>query len=71
MFAAMCCFCGGWLIGSAGLAMGQYWIVLLGYGLIGGIGWGMVCIVLAWVWVAVPFGYRVYELMLKVSKLFT
>lgn len=32
MFAAMCCFCGGWLIGSAGLALGQYWLVLLGYG---------------------------------------
>ena len=41
MFAAMCCFCGGWLIGSAGLAMGQYWLVLLGYGLVGGIGWGI------------------------------
>lgn len=41
MFAAMCCFCGGWLIGSAGLATGQYWLVLLGYGLIGGIGWGI------------------------------
>jgi MFS family permease len=41
MFAAMCFFCGGWLVGSAGLAMGQYWIVLLGYGLLGGIGWGI------------------------------
>lgn len=41
MFAAMCCFCGGWLIGSAGLALGQYWLVLLGYGFIGGIGWGI------------------------------
>ncbi|MGV0852902.1 L-lactate MFS transporter [Mycolicibacterium phlei] len=41
MFVAMCCFCGGWLIGSAGLAVGQYWLVLLGYGLIGGIGWGI------------------------------
>ncbi|HEY6577160.1 MAG TPA: OFA family MFS transporter [Mycobacterium sp.] len=41
MFAAMCCFCGGWLIGSAGLAMRQYWLVLLGYGLLGGIGWGI------------------------------
>ena len=35
MFAAMCCFCGGWLVGSAGLAMHQYWLVLLGYGLRG------------------------------------
>lgn len=41
MFAAMCFFCGGWLVGSAGLAMGQYWLVLLGYGLLGGIGWGI------------------------------
>lgn len=41
MFAAMCCFCGGWLVGSAGLAMNQYWLVLLGYGLLGGIGWGI------------------------------
>lgn len=41
MFAATCCFCGGWLVGSAGLALGQFWIVLLGYGLIGGIGWGI------------------------------
>jgi MFS family permease len=41
MFTAMCCFCGGWLIGSAGLALRQYWLVLLGYGLLGGIGWGI------------------------------
>jgi MFS family permease len=41
MFAAMCCFCGGWLVGSAGLATNQYWLVLLGYGLLGGIGWGI------------------------------
>ena len=41
MFAAMCCFSGGWLVGSAGLAMNQYWLVLLGYGLLGGIGWGI------------------------------
>jgi len=41
MFVAMCCFCGGWLVGSAGLATHQYWLVLLGYGLLGGIGWGI------------------------------
>jgi hypothetical protein len=29
-----------------------------------------VYIALAWLWVAIPFGYGVYELMLKVSKLF-
>jgi hypothetical protein len=27
-------------------------------------------IVLAWLWVAVPFGYGVYELSLKVGQLF-
>ena len=27
-------------------------------------------IALAWIWVAVPFAYGVYELMLKASKLF-
>ncbi|HTI74073.1 MAG TPA: OFA family MFS transporter [Mycobacterium sp.] len=41
MFVAMCCFCGGWLVGAAGLATHQYWLVLLGYGLLGGIGWGI------------------------------
>lgn len=41
MFAAMCCFCGGWLVGAVGLALQQYWIVLLGYGVLGGIGWGI------------------------------
>lgn len=41
MFTAMCCFCGGWLVGAAGLALGQYWLVLLGYGVLGGIGWGI------------------------------
>lgn len=24
----------------------------------------------AWLWVAIPFGYGVYELMIKVSQLF-
>ena len=28
-------------------------------------------IVLAWTWVAIPFAYGVYELLLKVTKLFT
>ena len=30
-----------------------------------------VYIAVAWLWVAIPFAYGVYELMLKVSKLFT
>lgn len=29
-----------------------------------------VYIVLAWLWVAIPFGYGVYELMIKVKQLF-
>jgi MFS family permease len=41
MFVAMCCFCGGWLVGAVGLATRQYWLVLLGYGVLGGIGWGI------------------------------
>jgi MFS family permease len=41
MFVAMCCFCGGWLVGSVGLFTSQYWLVLVGYGLLGGIGWGI------------------------------
>jgi MFS family permease len=41
MFAAMCCFSGGWLVGAVGLATHQYWLVLLGYGVLGGIGWGI------------------------------
>lgn len=28
-------------------------------------------IVLAWLWVAVPFGYGAYQLLLKVGQLFT
>ena len=30
----------------------------------------LVYIAIAWFWVAIPFAYGVYELMLKVSKLF-
>ncbi len=28
-------------------------------------------IVLAWVWVAIPFGYGLYELLIKAGKLFS
>lgn len=28
-------------------------------------------IALAWLWVALPFGYGVYQLLLKVSQLFS
>ena len=30
-----------------------------------------VYIALAWLWVGVPFGYGVYELLIKVTQLFT
>jgi hypothetical protein len=29
-----------------------------------------VYIALAWLWVSIPFGYGLYELMIKVSQLF-
>jgi MFS family permease len=35
------CWCGGLLIGSAGVVMHQLWLLLLGPGLIGGIGLGL------------------------------
>src|SRR5262249_394283 len=38
MFVSMCCFCGGFLIASLGVAIRQYWLVVLGYGVVGGIG---------------------------------
>ncbi|HET9257887.1 MAG TPA: OFA family MFS transporter [Pseudonocardiaceae bacterium] len=41
MFVSMCCFCGGFLIAALGVAIRQYWLVVLGYGVIGGIGLGI------------------------------
>ena len=41
MFVSMCCFCGGFLVAAAGVAMQQYWLVVLGYGGLGGIGLGI------------------------------
>ena len=35
------CWCGGLLIGSAGIVMHQLWLLLLGPGIIGGIGLGL------------------------------
>lgn len=41
MFAAACCFGGGFLIASLGVDLHNIWIVYLGYGVIGGIGLGL------------------------------
>ncbi|MGH3611607.1 MAG: OFA family MFS transporter [Pseudonocardia sp.] len=41
MFVSMCCFCGGFLVSSFGVSIEQYWLVVLGYGFIGGIGLGI------------------------------
>ncbi|MGH3901890.1 MAG: OFA family MFS transporter [Pseudonocardiaceae bacterium] len=41
MFVSMCCFCSGFLISALGVWIGQYWLVVLGYGFVGGIGLGI------------------------------
>jgi MFS family permease len=41
MFVSACCFAGGFLIGSVGIRTHQLWLLLLGYGVIGGIGLGL------------------------------
>ena len=41
MFAAACCFGGGFLVAALGVAIHNLWLVYLGYGVIGGIGLGI------------------------------
>jgi MFS family permease len=41
MVVASACFVAGFLVSAAGTALGQYWLVVLGYGFIGGIGLGI------------------------------
>jgi MFS family permease len=41
MFASAVCFAGGFLVGAAGVWTHQFWLLLLGYGVIGGIGLGL------------------------------
>jgi MFS family permease len=41
MFAAACCFCGGFFISALGVELHQLWIIYLGYGVIGGTGLGL------------------------------
>lgn len=41
MAVATICFSGGFLISAFGASIGQYWLVLFGYGVVGGIGLGI------------------------------
>ena len=41
MFVATICFSAGFLISAGGIALGQYWLVVFGYGVVGGIGLGI------------------------------
>jgi len=41
MFMSLVCFCGGFLVAALGVATKQYWLVVLGYGGLGGIGLGV------------------------------
>ncbi len=41
MFASALCFSGGFAVGAAGIASHQFWLLLLGYGVLGGIGLGI------------------------------
>jgi MFS family permease len=41
MFASACCFGAGFLVGALGIRTHQFWLLLLGYGVIGGIGLGL------------------------------
>ena len=41
MFVSMTCFSSGFLVSAIGAFTSQYWLVVLGYGLIGGIGLGI------------------------------
>ena len=41
MFASACCFAAGFFVGSLGVSTHQFWLLLLGYGVIGGTGLGL------------------------------
>src|ERR1700754_3781323 len=41
MVVATTCFGAGFLISAAGMALGQFWLVIVGYGFVGGIGLGI------------------------------
>jgi MFS family permease len=41
MFVSACCFGGGFLVGAVGITTHQFWLLLLGYGVLGGVGLGL------------------------------
>ncbi|WP_165777454.1 OFA family MFS transporter [Amycolatopsis antarctica] len=41
MFVSATCFSSGFLISALGVALSQFWVVVLGYGLVGGVGLGI------------------------------
>jgi MFS family permease len=41
MFTAACCFGGGFLVGALGIQTHQFWLLVAGYGVLGGIGLGI------------------------------
>ncbi|MEI6814171.1 MAG: OFA family MFS transporter [bacterium] len=41
MFASACCFAGGFFVAALGVQTHAFWLVILGYGVIGGIGLGL------------------------------
>ena len=41
MFASACCFAGGFFVAALGVRTHAFWLVILGYGVIGGIGLGL------------------------------
>ena len=41
MFASAVCFGGGFMVGAAGIATHQFWLLVLGYGVLGGVGLGI------------------------------
>ncbi|BBX39727.1 OFA family MFS transporter [Mycobacterium simiae] len=41
MVVALSCFCGGLLISAAAAELGQMWLIIVGYGIVGGVGLGI------------------------------
>ena len=41
MFVSAICFCSGLALGAAGVALHEFWLLIIGYGVIGGIGLGI------------------------------
>ncbi|NED01872.1 OFA family MFS transporter, partial [Streptomyces sp. SID6648] len=41
MTVALVCFSSGFLLSALGAAVEQYWLIVLGYGFVGGIGLGI------------------------------